>query len=345
MSEQDNSTEEQQTPELPRVSAMLVDARTKLGLSQKEVADRLFLTTTYIRYMDNGEFDRLPKPAFIRGYLRAYARTVSLDSDEVIATYAEVAISTQEPPEIRDVTEESVGSSRFTGPVIQTGIAGLVALIVLVLIVWALSGDDEPPPVVTVGPAVTQPAEETSLRLPQRESVNDPAASSDGQQTEASPQREESQQATAPAQMDSQDAQPAATAASEAEAPAEEFFAALPDTDAEDEAVQTQVPDGEVTVERVVMEEGVLITVDAAGEDKLELTFSDECWTEIEDGNGVSIYGDLNRDGDTLVVTGKAPFEILFGKAPAATLMFNDEQIDLARYTTRDQTAKVKLRR
>ncbi len=86
-----------------------------------------------------------------------------------------------------------------------------------------------------------------------------------------------------------------------------------------------------------------MIYVDAGGSDELRFNFTDECWVEIEDGEGHAIYGDLNRSGDELVVSGVGPFEVLFGKAPAVTMQFNGEPFDLAPHTTSVDTAKVKV--
>ena len=102
------SEQEEQTP--PSASALLVTARESLGFSQKEVADKLYLTTTFIRYIDAGEFEKIPKQAFVKGYLRSYARTVNLSGDEIVSLYeAELQAHTPEP-EIKGVTEENVTS-------------------------------------------------------------------------------------------------------------------------------------------------------------------------------------------------------------------------------------------
>jgi len=98
-----------------------------------------------------------------------------------------------------------------------------------------------------------------------------------------------------------------------------------------------------VSISRSRQGDGVLITVTADGDDKLEFSFTDECWIEVADVTGNEIYGDLNRAGDTLIVFGEAPFEVLFGKAPAAQMTFNGRPIPLDRYTARDLTAKITL--
>ena len=56
-------------------------------LSQVQVAEKLFLKTQIIECLDDGAFERIPKKAFIRGYIRAYARVVGLEGSELVAAY------------------------------------------------------------------------------------------------------------------------------------------------------------------------------------------------------------------------------------------------------------------
>jgi cytoskeleton protein RodZ len=69
------------------------------------------------------------------------------------------------------------------------------------------------------------------------------------------------------------------------------------------------------------------------GHDRLKFAFTDECWVEIKDARGSSIYSDLSESGDSLELVGKPPFHILLGNAPAVTLAFNGERVALSPHT------------
>jgi cytoskeleton protein RodZ len=284
------------------------------------VADQLFLTGTFIRYIDDGLFEKIPKQAFIKGYLRSYARVIQLSGDEVVAQY-EAERESQEQIALRGVTEERVGSSALTGPVLQTGVIGLAAIVLLALLVWAFSGDDEeplPPPEVTqsIDP---QPA---IVSLPSVESRQDGILVTE---TEKAPI----------ANDPLVEAAPVTETAPVAETPLV----------AEDQAPKSVVLESgkDVTIERIADDAYQYITVDANGLGQLEFVLTGECWIEIEDGDGDSIYGDLNRENDILTVYGVAPFHILLGRASAVALHFNGDEVDVAKYTTSDQTAKLVL--
>ncbi|WP_424946202.1 helix-turn-helix domain-containing protein [Candidatus Spongiihabitans sp.] len=64
---------------------MLSSAREALRLSVEDVASNLNLGVDAIDALERNQYDRLPSCTFARGYLRAYARLLHLDADEVIA--------------------------------------------------------------------------------------------------------------------------------------------------------------------------------------------------------------------------------------------------------------------
>jgi cytoskeletal protein RodZ len=54
-------------------------ARERLGLSLRDIADRTKIRTTILGAIENNDVDHLPPPIFTRGFVKAYAREVSLD--------------------------------------------------------------------------------------------------------------------------------------------------------------------------------------------------------------------------------------------------------------------------
>ena len=138
------------------VSDQLRQAREAAGMTQASVADQLFLTETYIRHMDTGEFDRLPKQAFVRGYLRSYARVVGLDGGQLVQLYDE-AFREMLPDTPADVAV-SVKENRFSGPVVLTGVIGMGIVLILVLLVWLLTSDEDLADVGAMTPAAADPA-------------------------------------------------------------------------------------------------------------------------------------------------------------------------------------------
>ena len=67
--------------------------------------------------------------------------------------------------------------------------------------------------------------------------------------------------------------------------------------------------------------------------DTLLFSFGEDCWVEVQDGNGELIYGDLSRAGYTLEVSGIPPLRVLLGYAHGVSLMHNGSRVALAPHT------------
>ena len=361
-------------------SAMLLEARSRAGFTQKEVADQLFLMTSFIRHIDEGRFDKLPKPAFVKGYLRSYARVVDLSGDEVVANFEASQLPIQDDMEMKDVTDEPMGSSTYTGPVFLTGAVGFAGVVIITSLVWIFSDTNEEPTASVVSQNETVSNEVEALQLPSRTMTLTPETVLGGvsvdqrslDQADSVRSDEVGLDQPPAAAIDSEDIQPEEILYEDEEMAATfSSISVLPDeiAAAEPEAVSLDQDDGLATptentieVEDQVAEQLVaslvqiqrgqvtingqeITTISAGGEDELFFQFSDNCWVEIDDAKGVEIYADLNRDGDALRVSGVAPYSILLGKGPSVSLQFNGETVDVGRYTSSDDTAKLRLGR
>ncbi len=65
----------------------------------------------------------------------------------------------------------------------------------------------------------------------------------------------------------------------------------------------------------------------AEAADRLEMTFSGDCWLEVHDASGEVVFEGRRSPGVALNVSGEAPFELRIGDASAVdSLSINDEQ-------------------
>jgi transcriptional regulator with XRE-family HTH domain len=63
----------------------LVTARQGLGLSRRDLADRLHLGESQLAALEEGNSDLLPEPVYIRAWLRTLAHALGLDADRLLA--------------------------------------------------------------------------------------------------------------------------------------------------------------------------------------------------------------------------------------------------------------------
>ena len=359
------------------VGLRLQRARMEKKLSQVEVAEKLFLTTQIIEFLDDGAFERIPKKAFIRGYIRAYARVVGLEGSELVAAYdAEVGRDEGQGDEAT-ILMNAEDPSLAKNPIFRAGAMGIAVLVIVVLLVWMLmsggQGDrsglppssvketsssaggqirDEALSARTPGSSVS---DENSSLTTDRDVVPDP----EGARSEDSAEiAEESYDEAGPngelalSPVD-QDRDLAAEDLSEQEqsqtAQSFEMERETGDLALADEveapplrsALGASVGGAAPNVFRSVTDTGRLIQVIVDGEDTVVIRTTELCWVEVADTTGYLLYGDLNQSGDELEVIGAAPFQILLGKASAAQVRFNGQVVDLEPHTTREFTARL----
>ena len=359
------------------VGLRLQRARMEKKLSQVEVAEKLFLTTQIIEFLDDGAFERIPKKAFIRGYIRAYARVVGLEGSELVAAYdAEVGRDEGQGDEAT-ILMNAEDPSLAKNPIFRAGAVGIAVLVIVVLLVWIVlsgeQGDRSGPPSSSVKETSSSAggqirAEALSARPP-GSSVSDEKSSSttdrgvvpdpeDARAEDSAEIAEESYDEAGPngelalSPVD-QDRDLAAEDLSEQEqsqtAQSFEMERETGDLALADEveapplrsALGASVGGAAPNVFRSVTDTGRLIQVIVDGEDTVVIGTTELCWVEVADTTGYLLYGDLNQSGDELEVIGAAPFQILLGKASAAQVRFNGQVVDLEPHTTREFTARL----
>jgi len=72
-------------------------ARIENGMSIEDVAARMHLSVSILKAIEDNNFDDITAPIFVKGYLRSYARIVSLGEDEMIHQYLNY-YSDEDPP-------------------------------------------------------------------------------------------------------------------------------------------------------------------------------------------------------------------------------------------------------
>ncbi len=101
-------------------------------LSAAEVSQTTRIPMRILRHIEDDQFEELPAEVFVRGFLRAYARAIGKDEQDVLARYERVHQSC--PPE--STTPLPTVSSQETGR--SFGIA-IALVILLILFTLALS--------------------------------------------------------------------------------------------------------------------------------------------------------------------------------------------------------------
>ena len=134
-----------QQPQGPGIGSALKDARRRIGMDVKEAEERTKIRAKYLRALEAEDWEVLPAPAYVRGFLRTYGALLGLDGELLADQFrrrheepAAGALATGAAPE--PVLRERRRTSGSPPPSRGLLIAAIAAAIVVLLIVLGSIG-------------------------------------------------------------------------------------------------------------------------------------------------------------------------------------------------------------
>jgi cytoskeleton protein RodZ len=336
-------------------------AREKLGLSINDVAEAQHLRLSIIQAIEDGNYDQIDSELFLKGYVRAYAKQVGADADALIQSLdleleplrRERAKQELDNPLV-DIERRRRKKRQVAKALIFIAVLGAIALAA-----WKLVLE----PRMAMESSAVQKQSDTSEAVASssnpgssveqsKETGQDSALQDDGQSDSSSTDvpSVEPEQANSPEQSVSSAEPAVVTDSAESLEPVESLEPAE-SLEPEDSPVLADAPANEsdnisdsnlqssevVSVEPVVQPDPVF--VESAQPDavavptRLEMSFVSDCWVQVTDSSGARIVASLQRDGDQINVSGRAPFNVVIGAVDAVNGMsFGGEPVDLSDY-------------
>ena len=289
----DDGTPDAQT----EFGSALREAREKAGLSLADIAGVLKVTERTVVALETERYEELPPRPYILGYVRRYARLVGLDDAALTVGPDRVEAEPVLPAVVlrsrwvsfNDFARESWGL-----------VYGSIVLVFVILIGgalwWAWRGENAEQVVPQVAPSTAgTDSVPVVVATPPSPRVNTEVVSP----VPATPDQGLDATTTA--------AEPPKPLAAD---PAPPEFA----------PVEPEVADAdsdEAATERL------------ARPDLITFVFEGECWVEVRGRGGELVHGDLGRDGETVTVSGRAPFSVLLGNPNVVDVTFNGEPVSV----------------
>lgn len=312
----------------------LAAARKSRGLTQEEVGDSLNLAPHTVEWLETDNYEKLPASAFTQGYLRNYAKHLSIDPDAIIAAYQKTADLPNEnwTAAVRPArTGFAEYLHRYPG-VFLTGACLAVGLIVVALLI-AVWPEDTPEE------ASAQSASETPVDAAATQptvagaSTNRSAAGAGGVSSADQPDRS---------------VQPAGRF-SEPVLPSQNTPVAV------EPVVNARDPLAHIPIAQTYPVEGGRVElvsdddpIDAAprrltpqGSDRIRIRFDQDCWFEVNAVGGEQLFATLGRAGNALELVGQGPFQLVMGFATGVDLRYNDQAIDVTPHIRRNNRASL----
>jgi cytoskeleton protein RodZ len=134
---------------VPRtVGQTLAAERERQGLSRPDVAQRLHMSAYQIEALETGDYARLPKGTFLRGFVRNYAKLLGLAPDTVLPLLTEVVPGDKKPGIVvptQNIRFDPIGE-RLQSPYVKAAsIAVVVVSLAFAAMYWWLFVRHAPP--------------------------------------------------------------------------------------------------------------------------------------------------------------------------------------------------------
>lgn len=291
----DSTPDSAAIPETPRSpGAILAAERERQGLSRADVAQRLHMSVSQIEALEAGDYGRLPRGTFLRGFTRNYARALGLEAEALVGLLSQDAPRENAPGIVvpsQNIRFDPLGQ-RLASPYVKAaGIAAAALVFGFAAMYWWLF--IRPQPVSTTVPAK---APTVAVPAPPAEPAEPPKAE--------------------PAKAEQSAEQPAAAAP----APAPAFASPAP-------------PAYAPAAQPVPATPAATPAAPSPGEGQIKLAFRGAAWVEITDAKGKVLLSRTHPGGSTAEVAGKPPFTLVIGNAPEVRMTYNGRDFDLAPHT------------
>jgi cytoskeleton protein RodZ len=288
--------------------AVLRAARLAQNLGVADVARQLKLSVGQVEALESGDFQRLPGPVFVRGFVRNYARLLRVDAELLLESVA-ASLPREEPrpaaPPSRDIPFPTAAPRRWHRYVLV-----LLAIVAALAAYEFLPGGSEPAVREEAAQAPGAPAQVRSSSASVPETAPQPAAAGPADEAKAA-----TPAIPATGQPESQGGTGAADGAQSAP-----------------QVVAPAAPEPAVAKSAAREEE----PAPAPGERQVRMVFDEASWVEIRDRSGKAIFSQLNRPGTEQRVNGRPPLAVVVGNAHGVRLTYDEQPVNLAQHTKVD---------
>ncbi len=312
-----------QSPEASAASSVdmgqqLAVAREKLGLSVADVARHLKLGIRQVNALESADYDQLPGPIFVRGFIRNYAKLLQIDAELLLATHQEIIPQTLAPLGVTPSKAVSFSDTHASGwGKYRFAAIGLALLVALLIGFYHFF-----PGVLARIQVQNQPTRHVVAHTLPRQSASMAAVAKKPQSTMSR-------------------MPPVSTAASSSSVPVlmpavktpSPMVSAVPLV-ASTNALTLRSPTKNNTLSSATST--VAHGAAGSGPDHIGLKFSAGSWVEVRDSSGAVIFSQLNAAGGHQDVYGQAPLQVVVGNANAVKLTYNGRPVALAPYTKID---------
>lgn len=308
MAESDDTLAQESAPTSSVVlGATLQKAREDKSLSIEQVCARLRISARQVNAMEADDFDVLGDAMIVRGFIRNYAKLLEIDPEPLVAQY--MASKPNAEPKSLSLNSANIAIQSYHKQDWQKYV-GLSLLIGVLVGAWYFYTDYQATLFDTADVAQEAVAEKSATTTQQ--ATVEPNDAVPAQQP--------------PADSTALSTPPMTTSTTELTADPKSAVSA-------GSQPMTEASSSPSEVSTVASTDGT---------DQLRVNTGEASWVHVLDADNKVILDAIVPANGEALAEGKAPFNVVIGNAPVATIQFNHQSIDLTPYT-KGRVARLKL--
>lgn len=288
-------TELSEDIEVVSPGAMLRDARMALSLSQEHIASKLNFKVSLVKDIEDNIFDPSMPTTFNRGYLANYAKLVSVEVADVLASYDALDAATIQRSEMLSFSRETAKQAEHSR-VMWLSYFIVAVLIGLTVLWWQQESNQQA--VNKINESSVSENDSTVVT-----ELNESAKSAAVTTTEVETTTDSASVINSTPQRNS-------------------------DASIENASV-VETPSQSVGAEEVIENTETIVPEISTA----VFTFSGDCWVNIFDATGERIAWGVKKAGYVMTIQGKAPLKVTVGKPELTSIVFNDQPVDMSAFS------------
>lgn len=336
------NTEDSQDKTVPMTAGQrLRQAREQLGLSQQMVAERLCLKNSTVRDIEEDNLAADLASTFVRGYIRSYAKLVHLPEDELLpALGKQVSAKVTKLPHMPGL---SMGKRRKKRDGWLMSFTWLVVCVVVGLTFawWWQNHKVQQEEIAAM-------VDHTSAQLSQRDNDSQTVASVDGNVDNGASAVDPNSNA-APVPHSTTTSQSAVDSVTPPQATlplttGPQAMASQPNLQPNNVVAPSQVTIPDATPVTPAVDNPLptgTVTASVADANALVMTFSGDCWLQVTDATGKSLFSGTQKSGTSLNLVGTPPYKLTIGAPAVVQVQFQGSPVDLSRFVKANRVARL----
>lgn len=313
----------------PSPGAILAAERERQGLSRADIAQRLHMSVMQIEALELGDYERLPRGPFLRGFARNYARVLGIDAEAIVGMLTATAPPESAPRIVvptQNIRFDPLGA-RLASPYVKAaGYAAVAIVLGFAAMYWWLfvrpQGTVASParkPVATT-PAATMPVPEAPAGASAPDALPVSPASPSSAPLSAAPATTSIPMVPNPEPAPIREAAKGASASPLSTAPAPP-------------PARPATPAAAQPISAPALSRPAGPAADAEGGGVVRMKFRGAAWVEVKDARGRTLLSRNQPGGSDAEVVGKPPLSLVIGNATDVRLTYNDRDVDLEPHT------------